>query len=112
MRRVRAVTARNVRLAAPRFWCADEQRQKGKALRKRNALDHASALLQAQDRDRHAPLMPVRYGRASAVRARATRASWCGCQAFDFVVLAADAIEPSGTRPRCLALNGRRGKPS
>jgi hypothetical protein len=41
-------------------------------------------------------------------------ASWCGCEAFDFVVLAADAIEQLaavGHPTKCLALNGRRGKP-
>ncbi len=29
----------------------------------------------------------------TAIRAAAMLASWCGCEAFDFVVLAADAIE-------------------
>jgi hypothetical protein len=29
----------------------------------------------------------------TAIRAAAMLASWCGCEVFDFVVLAADAIE-------------------
>jgi len=33
------------------------------------------------------------YPRATAIRAATMLASWCGCKAFDFVVLAADAIE-------------------
>ena len=63
------------------------------ALARSSGAGHVDVSFGKARRDDFTPgLVAVCAGR-TAIRAAAMLASWCGCEAFDFVVLAADAIE-------------------